>query len=251
MIKAALEYVVGLKKPETVKHGGGVYADKPLYQMKKADFPTLKLNTLESIVRYVQKIGDERESEYCEAAEPIIMHAEPIIIHIESATCVALKDIANVGDGKRDCMVLATAEVPKFQYGEFHDAESFNIALQSKFLDTEDKATILQVVGNLKEDAVRTMTDDGVSQVTAVRTGVATVADVKVPNPVTLRPFRTFIEVDQPESRFIFRMREGGRCAIFEADGGAWKLEAKKNIYNYLAEQLEGNIDSGEVVLLV
>ena len=251
MIKAALEYVVGLKKPETVRHGGGVYADKPLYQMKKADFPTLKLNTLESIVRYVQKIGDERESEYCEAAEPIIMHAEPIIIHIESATCVALKDIANVGDGKRDCMVLATAEVPKFQYGEFHDAESFNIALQSKFLDTEDKATILQVVGNLKEDAVRTMTDDGVSQVTAVRTGVATVSDVKVPNPVSLRPFRTFIEVDQPESRFIFRMREGGRCAIFEADGGAWKLEAKKNIYNYLAEQLEGNIDSGEVVLLV
>ena len=62
MIKAALEYVVGLKKPETVRHGGGVYADKPLYQMKKADFPTLKLNTLESIVRYVQKIGDERES---------------------------------------------------------------------------------------------------------------------------------------------------------------------------------------------
>lgn len=55
----------------------------------------------------------------------------------------------------------------------------------------------------------------------------------------------------QPESRFIFRMREGGKCAIFEADGGAWKLEAKKNIYNYLAEQLEGNIDRGEVVLLV
>lgn len=244
MIKAALEYVVGLKKPETVRHGGGVYADKPLYQMKKADFPTLKLNTLESIVRYVQKIGDERQSEDYEAAVPII-------IHIESATCVALKDIANVGDGKRDCMVLATAEVPRFQYGEFHDAESFNIALQSNFLDTEDKATILQVVGNLKEDAVRTMTDDGVSQVTAVRTGVATVADVKVPNPVSLRPFRTFIEVDQPESRFIFRMREGGRCAIFEADGGAWKLEAKKNIYNYLAEQLEENINSGEVVLLV
>ena len=102
MIKAALEYVVGLKKPETVRHGGGVYADKPLYQMKKADFPTLKLNTLESIVRYVQKIGDERQSEDYEAVEPII-------IHIESATCVALKDIANVGDGKRDCMVLATA----------------------------------------------------------------------------------------------------------------------------------------------
>lgn len=39
MIKAALEYVVGLKKPETVRHGGGVYADKPLYQMKRRIFP--------------------------------------------------------------------------------------------------------------------------------------------------------------------------------------------------------------------
>lgn len=76
MIKAALEYIVGLNKPETVRHGGGVYADKPLYQMKKADFPTLKLNTLESIVRYVQKIGDERQSEDYEAAEPIIIHIE-------------------------------------------------------------------------------------------------------------------------------------------------------------------------------
>ena len=42
-----------------------------------------------------------------------------------------------------------------------------------------------------------------------------------------------------------------GSIYYLDADGGAWKLEAKKNIYNYLAEQLEGNIDSGEVVLLV
>ena len=193
-------------------------------------------------MRYLKGIDDERE----QFGEPT-----PTIIHIESERCVTLKDIANIAEGKRDCMVLATAEVPRFNYGDFYDAESFNIALQSKFLDTEDKATILQVVGNLKEDAVRTMTDDGVSQVTAVRTGVATVADVKVPNPVTLRPFRTFIEVDQPESRFIFRMREGGRCAIFEADGGAWKLAAKKNIYNYLKEQLDKEVESGAVVLIL
>lgn len=242
MIKAALEYINGLKAPSIERYGGGTYSDKPLYQMTSPDFPTLEMNTLESVVRYLKGIDDERE----QFGEPT-----PTIIHIENERCVTLKDIANVAEGKRDCMVLATAEVPRFNYGDFYDAESFNIALQSKFLDTEDKATILQVVGNLKEDAVRTMTDDGVSQVTAVRTGVATVADVKVPNPVSLRPFRTFIEVDQPESRFIFRMREGGRCAIFEADGGAWKLEAKKNIYNYLKEQLDKEVESGAVVLIL
>lgn len=242
MIKAALEYINGLKAPSIESYGGGTYSDKPLYQMKRPDFPTLEMNTLESVVRYLKGIDDEREW----FDEPT-----PTIIHIENERCVTLKDIANVAEGKRDCMVRAEAEVPRFHYGDFYDAESFNIALQSKFLDTEDKATILQVVGNLKEDAVRTMTDDGVSQVTAVRTGVATVADVKVPNPVTLRPFRTFIEVEQPESKFIFRMREGGRCAIFEADGGAWKLEAKKNIYNYLKEQLDKEVESGAVVLIL
>lgn len=46
-------------------------------------------------------------------------------------------------------------------------------------------------------------------------------------------------------------MREGGRCAIFEADGGAWKLEAKKNIYNYLKEQLDKEVESGAVVLIL
>lgn len=203
MIKAALEYINGLKAPSIESYGGGTYSDKPLYQMKRPDFPTLEMNTLESVVRYLKGIDDEREW----FDEPT-----PTIIHIENERCVTLKDIANVAEGK---------------------------------------ATILQVVGNLKEDAVRTMTDDGVSQVTAVRTGVATVADVKVPNPVSLRPFRTFIEVDQPESRFIFRMREGGRCAIFEADGGAWKLEAKKNIYNYLKEQLDKEVESGAVVLIL
>ena len=73
----------------------------------------------------------------------------------------------------------------------------------------------MQVVGNLKEDAVRTMTDDGVSQVTAVRTGVATVADVKVPNPVSLRPFRTFIEVDQPQKQIYFPHERGRQMCHF------------------------------------
>lgn len=61
MIKAALEYIVGLNKPETVRHGGGVYADKPLYQMKKADFPTLKLNTLESCALCAEDWGRAAE----------------------------------------------------------------------------------------------------------------------------------------------------------------------------------------------
>ncbi len=48
--------------------------------------------------------------------------------------------------------------------------------------------------------------------------------------------------MDQPESAFVFRMRDDGRdgvqCAIFEADGGAWKNEAMENIRAYLQDEL-------------
>ncbi len=240
MLEKALKYIVGLNKANEIHFNGGTFVDKQMTQLKTPAFPTLKVNTLESIVAYLKKIKDERMDE----------GFPPTIVHIVDETTVELKNVAAPEEGRRDCMVRAVAEVPKFLYGEFHDAETFNIVLQSKFMDTDDKGTILQVVGNLKEDAVRTMTDDGVSQVTAVRTGVATVADVKVPNPVVLKPFRTFIEVEQPESKFIFRMREGGKCAIFEADGGAWKLEAKRNILNFLKENLQEEIESGKVVLI-
>lgn len=61
-----------------------------------------------------------------------------------------------------------------------------------------------------------------------------------VPNPVNLIPYRTFLEVQQPASDFIFRMKSscGVQCAILEADGGAWKNEAMNNIKEYLKNAL-------------
>lgn len=66
--------------------------------------------------------------------------------------------------------------------------------------------------------------------------------EAQIPNPVHLKPYRTFLEVDQPASDFIFRMRDnhGVDCAIFEADGGAWEMEAMQNIKSYLQKELLG-----------
>ena len=85
--------------------------------------------------------------------------------------------------------------------------------------------------------------DDGVTQKATIKTGLASKGAAIVPNPVTLKPYRTFLEVDQPASDFIFRMKEYSGsigCALFEADGGAWKIEAMQNIKTYLQKELEG-----------
>ncbi|MNW60692.1 hypothetical protein D3C74_386970 [compost metagenome] len=70
----------------------------------------------------------------------------------------------------------------------------------------------------------------GMTQSVVAKTGVATVEDVKVPNPVLLAPYRTFVEVEQPESSFVFRMKDGPSAALFEADGGAWRNDVIANV---------------------
>ena len=144
----------------------------------------------------------------------------------------------------------ATALLPNIEFDRFVDTENFNIMLQSCFVDTEDKAAILAVVGNISESTVQTIGDDGVSQSVVARKGIATKENVIVPNPVVLQPYRTFVEVAQPPSNFIFRMKDGPRAAIFEADGGAWKLAAVRNIKKYLEEKLKEQVESGRIIII-
>lgn len=68
--------------------------------------------------------------------------------------------------------------------------------------------------------------------------------------PAKLRPYRTFLAVEQPASLFILRMREGGQCALFEADGGLWRETARQNIRNYFEYELEKMVSEHKVVIL-
>ena len=76
---------------------------------------------------------------------------------------------------------------------------------------------------------------------------MASLAQAKTPNPVTLRPYRTFNEVEQPASQFIFRINKMANLALFEADGGKWQLEAIGNIARYLAKEL---VDNNKITIL-
>lgn len=240
MIRDALQYIVGLREPKKMEVGGSVFVDKEMFHLKTPAFPTLEVNSLTAVVDYLKGLKNEKWVE----------EDAPVIVHIENERTVKLKDTADATEGKRDILLKATAEGKIFKFDEFYPSEAFIIAMQSNFLDTPDKASILQVVGNLKDEAVHTLSDDGCSQVATIKTGIAAVGQVKVPNPAELAPFRTFLEVPQPKSKFIFRMRNGGFCGLFEADGGAWKLEAKKSIYAFLKEALAEEIEAGKVVLI-
>lgn len=195
----------------------------------------LVLNTLSGFVKYVQSNLDRQD--------------ESLIIHVKNESAVYLKGLI-AGDGSREKLAVAQAIIPKFDFNYFMDTEEFNIALQSKFVVNTDRQILLQVIGNISEENVKKTGDDGVSQAVTINQGVASKADVKVPNPVILAPYRTFLEVEQPESQFIFRMKDGPRGAIFEADGGAWRNQAIVNIREYLKEKLSEEVESKRVTIL-
>jgi hypothetical protein len=151
---------------------------------------------------------------------------------------------------QRETFAVASLETlfgGTFGFGRFITAEEFVIGLQSLFVDSDDRASVLALVGNLREEAVRTTSDNGVTQTVTARQGVAMAAEKDVPTLVKLRPFRTFREVAQPASDFVLRLRGGGKegggqpmVALFEADGGAWKAEAIGLVVGYLKAQLAG-----------
>ena len=114
------------------------------------------------------------------------------------------------------------------------------LGLQANFQPTGDLNLILKVSGNIEKKNNAAYSDDGVSQVVTMQTGVATKADALVPNPARLKPFRTFQEVPQPESNFVFRIGddEEPTFKLVEAEGGIWRNEAIQNIKDYLATLL-------------
>lgn len=131
------------------------------------------------------------------------------------------------------------------------EPEKFGIKLRSKFLPTEDQAYLIDLISKINYKNGVTLKDDGVAQTVETMKGVSFKEEVKIKPKVCLRPFRTFLEVTQPESEFIFRVDEHGNFGLFEADGGAWKLEAKQNIAAYFEDKLSDLIAEGKVVVMV
>lgn len=236
MIKEALNYlfnqgikpadrVVGVEEGNFLVDNEGVgHRLRPIKE-NRAD-AALHIHTLTGLVDYI-KTKERKEELY---------------VHVVSESKVRLVGTLDI-EGEREELAIATAKVPSIDFGYFMNTEQLIIMLQSSFVANEDRSVLLKVVGNTREENVREASDDGVSQKVAIRNGVASTVEVKVPNPVTLAPYRTFLEVAQPESDFIFRMQEGPKGGLFEADGGMWRNEAILAIRDYLIKELEDVAD--------
>ena len=232
MIAKAIDKILGLAHPVVIAVNGEHYSTIPLTRMHtdlRAE--PLEVATLTSIVRYIKEFKET-------------FKGTPLLIHVVSPTRVDLTSALD-GDRKRETLMIAKAEVPTIPFGRYIDNEKMLITVQSMFIDDPetDRAAVLKFAGTVTTGSVKEYGDDGVTQTATIKQGVASKATAIVPSPCVLRPFRTFAEVEQPASKFIFRMRDDRdevEAALFEADGGAWQNEARENIRRYLDNQVGG-----------
>lgn len=232
MTSETIEKIISLSRPVTIEENHEKFSTVKLERIQKElRANTLTVATLSSIVQYVKN--------FKENFKPV-----PLLVHVISPEMVELISALD-GDRKREVLLNATAEIPKIPFGQYIDNEKMLITVQSMFIDDPetDRAAVLKFAGTVTSGSIKEYGDDGVTQKATIQQGVASKAEAIVPSPCVLKPFRTFPEVEQPASKFIFRMCEGSKTiesALFEADGGAWRNKARKNIHVYLEEQLEG-----------
>lgn len=233
-LREALEHVEELarenEKTEVIEICGKTYANKSLKRYdSREQAEAVTASTLSSLVDYISS---------CSKEFPAGMS---MIIHIVNPTKVRLMSSLDQ-ERRREVLFTTNAETSEFSFDHWYDQERFMIGIQANFQPNADLEAVMKLAGNIEKKNRQTFSDDGRTQVATMTVGVASKADVIVPNPVELIPYRTFVEVQQPASKFVFRINDGGNEPVFkliEAEGGLWKNEAIANIKQYFSEALE------------
>jgi len=236
MDRTAIEKIEELCEPHIIGEYGYEYCDKELKVVKTPKAETIRLHTLSGLVQVLRK---ER-----------INFDAPVIVNVDCEEYVRVYSAIDNVDRGREMPYDVTAELIEIPFNRRLDYETMMITLKSKFVETPELLELVKLLGTITEENSATASDDGFTQSVIVRKGIAMKEGKAVKPIVKLKPYRTFNEVEQPESEFLVRLSDGAQVALYEADGGAWKLQARKNVADYLRKELAPLIESGEIIVV-
>ena len=225
MLKEFAQYLVSLKDNKTYEINGQTYSDNSLTRIPPyVPRPNrITVNGLASVAELISAEIDRLPTE-----------ALPVFVQICGARDINVFTGLD-GDMKRDDLYFCTCDAPKFNPG-WREYDKAIIELRSMFVPNEGTDYLLDLLSRIsKEDGVTTM-DNGLTQQVEARSGIALKTKESIKPRVALKPFRTFAEIDQPESEFLVRVDDDGNIGLFEADGGTWELAAKRGIMEYITD---------------
>lgn len=235
MIKEAIDRILQLAMPHFHEVGKLEYSDKNLSLITPPAPALVECSTLQGLVDLFLADLDN-------------VKPEDVLVQITSPTSVDLISKDSDDFGRRRVWVRCRyPETKGFSFGAWLDPESFIIQAQQHFQRVKiengdgsmaaDLDYMLGIASKISADHTSENVDDGFTQRIAVKQGVSLKAETILKPVVNLAPYRTFAEIDQVISAFVFRARiDNGtvKLALFEGDGGRWKIAAAASILAWL-----------------
>lgn len=228
MLRKAIEKIVELGQPLIWNENGHTYAcysDRVMELRPKMDMPLqTNVNSLDALAQLI------REDDY----------GGNVFVSVMSATHVeAFGYLEKDKHWDRARLYRADAtDIPGWDPDTTLPYDEATVALMTRFQDSPDREYCLQLLSQITTGAKVTYMDNGVASTIVTQKGAALAQNMQIKPLVRLRPYRTFQEVEQPEGIFLIRVKERG-ISFIEADGGMWKLTARKTIKAWLEQELK------------
>lgn len=241
MLKEFIEHIQKTTKPIVASVAGSTFritSDGDVEEILPTIFhpDTLPLNSLDALVKLVRTEASEQDT--------------PLYITIPdhmTVRCFGQPDAAGRYFRQVYYEVNAT-DVPGWDSGVRLGFEEIQIALRTRFQETPDALYAMKLLSDITSGGKITLNDNGIATSVVTQKGVALQSNEAIRPIVKLKPYRTFQEVEQPESAFLIRVSERG-ISFTEADGGMWKLAARETIKKFLEERLEQEVTEGSVII--
>lgn len=239
MIKEAIDRVLELGAIQPIKAGGRTWAKGAggkIEELIESDYvppSPLQFHYLPGFVEYCRANPDGLVMDECLACVPSYDRVE-LLTPPNPANC-----------NRRFTYAVADYQGGRFSFNSWHDHEEFMVGLQTAFVETPNLVALRQLVSKMDQITEARQSDDGMAQKLTLKTGITTMDQVEVKNPIALQPWATFEDVTQPEGLFILRLRKtdkGPRCCLFEAVTNSWRVRAVGHIRDYLAQELPGGV---------
>lgn len=195
-------------------------------------FPTPKrvdVFSLTQIVTYLKTVSDP---------------GVPLVLNVVREDKVEVFEKKLNANGQRsDVLAADFSEICEtFPCEQKMSQEDFIIKLMTMFVKNPERDGLIKTVASVRAEKVQTSDDDGVSQVAQTKAGVMLTTEKKIENIWMLQPFKTFPEIEQPTVPYMLRLHQRGdempTFALYDCDGGRWKVSTTVDVREYLVKEL-------------
>jgi len=235
MLKAAMEKMLDLAKVEVIEVGVRKFTSRKVEEVKPFTIDPITVHSLRAVVDFFK--GELKQNRDVDTGNVLIHIVDPYTVKVVSGA-------ADQTYRNREHYLTAKCIHDEFDFGKYHDQEQMIIKLMTLFVQDEKTAVIRDVISRLTVRSDVELEDDGVSQdVTVRKTNRRGDEKITIENPMTLRPIRTFTEVDQVSAPYVLRVKDMSgipNVAIFDASADHWKNDAITNIRQFLEKELPG-----------